>query len=302
MYFFYVDASGNLDPQSQGKRTDGTVFEKDWIYVLTAVSLFDGKWRRFEGILNKRKMDLMARIHRETDIKIDLADAEIKSTWVRIPKERAKRPFLANLSAEELTGLVSTFYDQIPTLKMHLFSVIIDKRMLFSYMDQEKLHRKAYELLLERIESFLHNWHDRQLGLIVADNTSREMNRSIAMKHAFFQREGTSSGLRLRHIAELPMFVESYLSNGVQLADLCGYDVYRAFKTENPAYPYFAKLVPAFYTSPLTPQEKIDGLKVFPDNSPLVKLVSQLETERKKPTPQMEMGLVTPDQETKEKM
>jgi len=290
MYFFYVDASGNLDPRVQTKRGDDTVLEKDWIYVLTAVSLFDGKWRRFEQTINARKLGLMARIYRDTGIKLDLADAEIKSTWVRVPKERAKRSFLANLSPEELTDLVSLFYNQISALKMHLFAVVIDKRELFSYMDEEKLHRKAYELLLERIEAFLWNWHDRQQGLIVADNTSRQMNRSLALKHSFFQREGTSSGRRLAHIAELPMFVESYLSNGVQLADLCAYDVYRAFRSSNLAYPYFAKLIPAFYTSPFTAPEKIDGLKVFPDSSPLVKLVTELEVERKKPTPQIEMG------------
>ncbi len=282
MYFFYVDASGTLDPQAEGKNADGSTFQKDPIYVLTAVSLFDGKWRRFEAAINRQKLELIARIQRQQGIKLDLADAEVKSTWIRIPKERAKRPFLAHLSQPELTQLASVFYDQIPNLRMHLFAVVIDKRLLFSYMDEEKLHRKAYELLLERIELFLYNWHSKHLGLVVADNTSRQMNRSLALKHSFFQRDGTSSGQRLSHIAELPMFVESYLSNGVQLADLCGYNVYRAFRAENIHYPFFEKLIPAFYTSPLTAAEKIDGLKVFPEGSDLAKLISQLEGYRKK--------------------
>lgn len=77
------------------------------------------------------------------------------------------------------------------------------------------------------------------------------------------------------------MFVESSLSNGGQFADLCSYNVYRAFKGGDLSYPYFARLVPAFYTSPRTASEKIDGLKVFPDESPLVQLVRAFEDKRR---------------------
>jgi len=46
----------------------------------------------------------------------------------------------------------------------------------------------------------------------------------------------------------LSYFTDSKLSNGVQLADLCGYNVYRAFRSKDFAYPYFAQLVPAIYS------------------------------------------------------
>ena len=35
--------------------------------------------------------------------------------------------------------------------------------------------------------------------------------------------------------------------NGVQLADLLAYSVYRAFKIENFGYPYFERALPNFY-------------------------------------------------------
>jgi len=281
MYFFYIDESGSKDPAVEGIRPDGARYQKDWLYVTVALSLFEQKWVGFEKTLNARKSGLLDRINRATGLRLDLADAELKSAWVRIPKERDKRPFLANLSDQELRELVELFYSQIQYHKMHLFAVVVDKRKLRDYMTQERLHRKAYELLLERIESFLWNWHDKHRGLIVVDNTSKEMNRSLAMKHSFFLREGTTSGLRLRHIVELPMFVESYLSNGVQLADLCAYNIYRAFKDGDLSYPHFSRLIPAFYTSPHTPAERIDGLKVFPDDSELIALVRGLEETRR---------------------
>ena len=60
------------------------------------------------------------------------------------------------------------------------------------------------------------------------------------------------------------------VSNGVQLADLCCYNVYRAFRSRDFSYPYFAKLLPHIYRSNRTPADKLDGLKVFPDDSELI--------------------------------
>jgi len=282
MYFFYVDESGTHDPQVEGTRADGTPFEKDWILVKVAVSLFEQRWFGFEKAINQRKLQLLDQLRQSKGLQLDLADAEIKAHWIKNKRARSKRPFLANLQPEQLNRLVDFFYDQIRYHKMHVFAVVVDKRHLYKYMTHEKLHRKAYELLLERLENFLVNWHPKHRGLVVTDSTSKEMNKSLALKHSYFQREGTTSGLRLGHIVELPMFVESYLSNGVQLADLCAHNIYHAFRLRSLEYGRFPDLVPAFYTSPLTPTEKIDGLKVFPDESDLQDLVTELEKQRTK--------------------
>ena len=66
------------------------------------------------------------------------------------------------------------------------------------------------------------------------------------------------------------MFTDSALSNGIQLADLCGYNVYRAFRNKEFSYPYFTKTLDRFYCSHQTPADKLDGLKVWPDDSELV--------------------------------
>jgi hypothetical protein len=66
-----------------------------------------------------------------------------------------------------------------------------------------------------------------------------------------------------------PFFTDSKLSNGVQLADLCGYNVYRAFRSGDFRYAYFRRLLPFFYHSKRTDPMKLDGLKVFPDDSEL---------------------------------
>ncbi len=145
MYFFYVDESGSRDPQVIGTRRDGSTFAKDHLYVLTAIGLYEWKWRRLE---------------RE----------------------------IANL--------------------------------------------------LERIEHYLSEYHRNHQGLIIIDDMQRQLNRAVAMKHAFFQREGNVN-VRFHHIVEYPFFTESTLSNGIQLADLCAYNNYRTFRNLDFSYEFF---------------------------------------------------------------
>lgn len=269
LYFFYVDESGtldpNIDPPKKGK------YPREFLYVLTAIALFEGNWRGFEDTINTKKFELASRM-KDLVGSPTMVDCEVKSTWIRIPKERERRPFLAHLNEMELLELSDLYYRQLEYHHMTIFSVIIDKRYLRSFMDPEKLHRKAWELLLERIQGFLGQDHPKHRGIVMADDISPQVNRKLALKHSYILREGTSSGCRLTQIVEMPLFVQSGLSNGVQLADLVGYNVYRTFKENLLDYPFFLKILPYIWTSKLTPSQKLDGLKVFPNESPLIQL------------------------------
>ncbi len=282
MYFFYVDESGNLDPSVSGERADGSKFPKDHIYVLAAVSLYEHRWHGFEKVLNRKKWELIDVIRRAKPAQatLELADCEIKSTWIRIPKERLQRPFLAELTDLELKQLVDLYYQQLAHHYMRVFGVVVDKRHLHGYMDSAKLHRKAWELLLERIEAFLRDEHPKHQGVLITDDISRERNRSLAMKHAYIQSEGTAAGTWLRHIAEMPLFVRSELSNGVQLADLIAYNIYRCFRYENPEYPFFARIIQHLWASQNTRADLLDGLQVFPPESPLAAVLADIAKRR----------------------
>ena len=283
MYFFYIDESGNRDPKIEKVGADGGRKAKDWIYVLAGICLFEHHWHGFEKTLNRHKSMLKDLIYRAKAVRLDLADCEIKSTWVRVPAEKARRPFLSSLTDEEITALVELYFRQLAYHHMRVFAVIVDKRHLLDYMDAEKLHRKSWELLLELVERFMQTMHPKHQAVMVTDDVSRQMNRSLAMKHAYFQDQGTTSGLRLAHICEMPMFVRSELSNGVQLADLCAYNIYRAFKEGNLRYPFFEKIAGQVWSKaePLRfGGQPFPGLTVFPDRSPLVRLVEEFEKRR----------------------
>lgn len=273
MYFFYIDESGNLDCAKHPQPGGGPARPHDRIYALVAVSLFEWKWRRFEGLINAKKRDLMQRVRGRTSAVLDLADCEVKSNWIRIPSERAEHPLLASLHGAEVDELIDVFLKQLKY--MSVFAVVIDKDALHDHMDQTKLHRKAWELLLERTQFFLHAEHQKHQGILITDDVSKHANRALAMKHAYLLESGTTAQ-SLRNLVEMPMFVRSELSNGVQLADLVAYNFYRAFKLEDFDYVGFKKVLPYVWSSRTTSADVLDGLKVFPPESPLARHMPEI--------------------------
>ena len=263
MYFFYFDESGSRDPSVGTKKKP-----KDHIYVLLAVGMYEGQWRRFDSALSRLKLELANSLQQASKGPFELADCEVKSNWVRNERERERRsPFLYALHCDELTRLTDAYFRQVVERNMVVVVAVIDKRPLHDYMTEEMLHKKAYELVLERIQHYMREYHSKHQALIVMDDTSKQLNRAVAMKHAFFQRSGNQN-MTFPAIVEYPFFTRSELSNGVQLADLLAYNVYRAFRNEDLAYPYFARLLPNIYRG--RNQEALHGLKIWPESSPLV--------------------------------
>lgn len=265
MYFFYFDESGSRDP-SVGTTTK----PKGHLYVLLAVGMYERQWKPFETELSGLKIELSNRLLQKGAGRFDLADCEVKYNWIRNPQERQKRsPFLHALTAEEIDRLTQTYFRQVAERKMVIIAAVVDKRYLLSHMTHETMHKKAYEFVLERIQNFVREYHRKHQAMVVMDDTSRQLNRAVAMKHSFFQMSGNQN-MSFSAIVEYPFFTRSELSNGVQLADLLAYNVYRAFRDENPDYPYFAMMIPHIYRS--RNQSVLHGLKVWPEASPLVKL------------------------------
>ena len=268
VYFFYFDESGSRDPST------GTPDQpKDHLYVLLAVGMFERQWRPFDLEISRVKLELADFLKRGGKGTYDLADCEIKSNWIRHRGARAKHSsFLDSLDPDDLNKLVATYYRQISARKTVLLAAVIDKRELYPNTTHDALHKKAYEFMLERIEHYMRTYHPRHQALIVMDDTSKQLNRAITLQHAQFQRSGNPN-MHFPRIVEYPFFTRSELSNGVQLADLMAYNVYRAFKDEDFDYRYFQLMLPNFYRRPRS--NALDGLKVWPDASPLVALASE---------------------------
>ena len=186
MYFFYFDESGSRDPS-----TGMMEKPKDHLYVLLAVGMYEGQWHRFETAISGLKRELTDYLKRDGKGRFELADCEVKSNWVRVSTNREKRsPFLHALHQDDMTRLTDTYFRQVAERNMVIMCSVIDKRFLHDHITHETLHMRAYEFLLERIQHYMREYHPKHRALIVMDDTSRQLNRAIAMKHASFQRAG----------------------------------------------------------------------------------------------------------------
>ena len=199
------------------------------------------------------------------------------------PQQKTLTQFISSEYFLITNLLINLYYKKLKDVNAVCISVVIDKRELHSHFDQTKLHIKAWELLCERIESYMRENHKKHRAVIIVDDVSPQENASLANKHAFFIERQTSAKIPLRRIVEMPLFVRSELSEGVQLADLCAYNVYHSASYGKPEYPFFKDLLSHYYNSGNTIDRKLDGLKVFPDTS--VSLKTWWEAVCEKPLP-----------------
>ena len=262
MYLFYFDESGSRDPSVGTKEVP-----KDHIYVLLAVGMYEGQWSGFDREISDAKRRLIRYRHKDNGEPFDLVDCEVKSNWIRRPNKTSQ--FFSVLRPDEREKLISVYYEQFEIRKTVVCASVIDKRYLYEYMNGEQLHKKDYEFLLERIQHYMRQYQRKHNALIVMDDTGKNLNRAVASKHAWFQREGNRN-MRFRKIVEYPFFVSSELSNGIQLADILAYNIYRAFKSEDMDYEYFRLMLPRIYRQ--EGGENLDGLKIWPEKSPLIEM------------------------------
>lgn len=269
MYFFYFDESGSRD-LSVGTPEN----PKPHLYVVLAVGMYERQWPRFETAISKQKLVLINCLQQDGKGPFELADCEVKSNWVRIQKEREKRsPFLSAISEGDRKRLVRTYFQQLSNRRMVIMATVIDKRELSGYKNPDILHETAYEFILEEIQHYMNEYHPKHNALIVMDHMDKRLNRAIAMKQASLLRSGNKN-MKFPAVVEYPFFVNSELSNGVQLADLLAYNVYHAFSYKDLDYAYFQKLLPHIHRG--RDGKTLHGLKVWPESSPLVQLAESV--------------------------
>lgn len=284
MFLCYIDETGNRDPRLKIPQKNGSEKEGDWLYVLTALCIFEQRWHTLEKPINRHKLALIERIRRDKGLALQLSDCEVKSNWLRQSKERENHPFLQHLSAQDLTALTNCYFDRLAAVRATIFSVLVDKRQLPGGTTQHDVHLRSWERLLENIENFMRIRHRKHQAIMINDDVSRQMNQMLAMSHAALLDRGTRRDTWLRHICEMPMFVRSELSAGVQLADLCSYNIYRAFRTGDLKYPFFARIAPYIWPGKDSAQHRfrsVRGIDVLDGaNSQLTPLVKQFEKEQ----------------------
>ncbi len=256
MYLFYIDESGteSLNPtfiQDPNSR----------FYVLTAVAVYENRWKSLERELTDFKFKLFPNV--------DLSELEVHMNVLKHQKSIKAHRYFSLLSGEKLDSLVDHYFQKICDGNITLFSVVIDKQCFVG--TPAALIEKAHELLIERIENFLREYHSKHNGLIIYDEKTPKNTKALTTLQQAFIRKRRTSATTIQHLIEIPFFVKSEYSNGIQLADMCAFSVNKAFSRNDFTYPEFARILPYFYKSTQSLKKKYDGIKVFPKSSPLSK-------------------------------
>ena len=208
----------------------------------------------------------------DKDIRQD--QLEVKANLLTKPFDRPQNPFFKYLNSHEITHISTNYYEQLARSKMDVVSVVVDKSALTTGTTLEYMHRKAYEILLERIQHHMRNHHHKHNALIIMDDTGPQLNRRIALMHSLLLNIGNDN-MDFRNIIEYPFFVSSELSNGVQLADLVAYSIYHAFKYKKPDYPYLDKILPRI-SRHADNRDILTGLKVWPQSQTFNKIQADI--------------------------
>ena len=209
-------------------------------------------------------------------------DVEIKSNFLRYAnpditdvdspiklKDRARY--------DELEKDVAALLKEIP---VNVLAVVIDKKAFWQKYPSQNPYDTAYIFLLERFQTFL-RFHGDAKGICIVDPREGRVEKhyigpSLDKIHHSLRWDKSSNFKQCPNIIERVLFSTSYLSVGIQLADLYCYPVNHVFrynKTKDEYWRYREITHPKlyFHTKKFSPNgdstPTIDGtgLKYFPE-------------------------------------
>lgn len=205
MYILYLDDAGSVGSKAER------------YFVLAGIALFE----RQIGHLQKTLDALAAAQPLPEAESLEFHASEIaagRGRWRALHSDQRKQVLPAALqAATRLRG------------NWRLFGCAIDKAAV-SPRDPAEY---AFEQMCSRFDQFLarqRNDRFEQKGLIVFDKSVRE-NRLQQLTHGFRQ-AGHSWG-KLRHIVDVPFFVDSRATRAIQFADLVAYALWRRFERDD---------------------------------------------------------------------
>ncbi|HET7175934.1 MAG TPA: DUF3800 domain-containing protein [Gammaproteobacteria bacterium] len=192
------------------------------------------------------------------------ANVEIKSNWLRIPKERKARYLDKHeLTDEEVTAFVEQYYDLLAGSDVLLMAAVIDKQHMQEKYKTEAWYAPAmaYEILMQRLVQEVKGPDTVSVIIDDMDGATPKGNQyklNLIKQHKLLRQIGSKllKGLDWRPLQGL-RFVDSAKSHHLQVADIISYNVYRQFvehgdewedaaKEKLETYPWLSKLAHKF--------------------------------------------------------
>ncbi len=226
----FIDRSGNPHPNDPNKYS-----------VLMAVCIREGNSRDITRELH----NLRAALLDEITIRALLPQEKIQKLLKAIPDDMSSERKLeelrdaVELKATLLLGersfrqvpkaweLAESVFELVRKVDLAAFTIVIRRPSFVPHTPPGMLPRQ-YQFLLQRVSDHMANKFRGEMATIIFDEEHLHHDREISRSFTNFMFK-TAEGKSFDNILEIPLFVSSSLTPGVQLADLfayCGRECY----------------------------------------------------------------------------
>jgi hypothetical protein len=220
----------------------------------------------FGGVLvNEKESDILSTKIASHKINCFGTDkVEIKSNWLRMPRERDAHYLNEyQISEKDLERFVDELYGMVSSSELLFMAAIVDKQHMYDDYGDNAWYPPAlaYEILSQRVVQEI--LHPNTVSVIIDDmdgatpkGTPHKIN--LERHHNSLRKNGSclKEGLDWKPFKGMK-FINSANSHLIQIADIVAYNVYRQFveygedwesklNTELPVYKWFDKLANKF--------------------------------------------------------
>jgi uncharacterized protein DUF3800 len=253
-YQLFVDDSGNREYDDNRNYTSGNS-----LYFVYGAILIE----------QNAGAQLVPRLRELKRLTFGTADIEVKSNWLRIPKERRARYLTPHrLTDEQLTAFTDDYYRLLVQAPVELIGAVVNKlHMQEDYAPPRRpwyAPTVAYEFLLQRAVQAVPK--GSTLAVTIDDISGKtpgrksEYKKLLAEHHASLRAHGSrlQPAISFACLDSPVRFVLSQHSEMIQAADLVSYCVHRQFRDHGedweraanplPLYPYFSRIAGKFRT------------------------------------------------------
>ncbi len=125
------------------------------------------------------------------------------------------------LKSPEKRTYAEALFDFIRDSDLTLFAMVMERPYQNLYQHETFL-QPQFRWLLERIERFMERDHPQQFALPIFDGQDPRSNEKLSRCFTSFMAR-SRIGRAMQHIVPSPLFVDSTLTPGIQIADMCAY-------------------------------------------------------------------------------
>ncbi|MBR5097480.1 MAG: DUF3800 domain-containing protein [Treponema sp.] len=218
---FYTDESGSSEPFTEPLKEGATP-----VFTLTSIALPLNKWRDFDRKYNNLKERFFPEILERKGRKEDI---EIKGNDLTSPR---------NKESKRRQDFLKTVLKLLKTFEASVFSVTFVKDQN-NPISSRSMYTHGFQILLERFNKYVEINEDFDSGIIICDSRAgaikgQGLDKEVAKSFQSYI-FGNPKGKSFTLMQEAPLFADSKITVGLQLADIISSVIYTNH------YHYYAK-------------------------------------------------------------